>query len=874
MEMDLTFLRRFFKGFYNVIIVFVAVTIAFFLLSYYSHVKTIKTYVYDLHQEVITLIAQDLKHVNYHVDDPYSFYQKYNTADMKLINSILVIGSDGAAFFTANAEKRFAYQGIEKNGDIRLGNLVLADNLVSTKRLEDGTELMILTSQPMIRAFVFDEWIAESRVQFSLSILVPIIILVLLMLIEDKLIKDLQNKFMSYFDAIEGKDQEREELYRGLYFKNRCVMLLIDPKTGQVIDGNESAMTYYGYKFKEEYVKISDINTMPQEELEKIMEDALEKRRNYFNFQHRLSNGMVRDVEVYSGPVIMEGRPLLCSIVHDVTDKMRAEQILLNQQLEMERSIHEKSEVLATISHEIKTPIAGIIHNINDLASKIKDSDQQTQLQFLKLNINNLNRLVFDLLDYSRIETGGLKFYSTQFDLMEVLDASLQLFKPLALEKHIQMSFDLAGLKRHRFVGDAFRIGQIVNNLISNSIKFTHDGSIRITAWDEAMDHQSLVTIVVEDTGIGMKPEVVEQIFKRFYTTDTSGEMGGTGLGLAICRHIVEAMDGTLEVNSEPGVGTQMTLILELDNDDGADMSLFSLGDRVGGFAGISVMEGGESHSAKTEQQKGLELSAIHVLIVDDDPMSTLFVEKMLKQVNFLEVKVDNAYNGKEALEMLAVKPYQCIFCDQQLPDLLGTQLIIAAKKLLSDPDSLKTVLMSADYIDAHAVQADMFLLKPIDQHGIEQALTTLFGQRGSDAGPYSNGSGLRASHHKYIGYAEIEELAAFVGDEEVGAICRIFVSAIEEKMALLPEMLEPARVPEVLRVIHGIKGSISYIKSEPFIQELVETETTLLSSGDFEIMKQRYQQFYVEFGKFIEEASLMEQFVAAQFKQMSEPQL
>lgn len=859
MEMDLTFLRRFFKGFYNVIIVFVAVTIAFFLLSYYSHVRTIKTYVYDLHQEVITLIAQDLKHVNYHVEDPYSFYQKYNTADMKLINSILVIGSDGAAFFTANAEKRFAYQGIEKNGDIRLGNLVLADNIISTKRLEDGTELMILTSQPMIQSFVFNEWIAESRVQFSLSILVPIIILVLLMLIEDKLIKDLQNKFMSYFDAIEGKDQEREELYRGLYFKNRCVMLLIDPKTGQVIDGNESAMTYYGYKFKEEYVKVSDINTMPQEELEKIMEDALEKRRNYFNFQHKLSNGMVRDVEVYSGPVIMEGRPLLCSIVHDVTDKIRAEQILLNQQLEMERSIHEKSEVLATISHEIKTPIAGIIHNVNDLAGKIKDPDQQTQLQFLKLNINNLNRLVFDLLDYSRIETGSLKFYSTQFDLMEVLDASLQLFKPLALEKHIQMSFDLTGLKRHRFVGDAFRIGQIVNNLISNSIKFTHDGSIRITAWDEAMDHQSLVTIVVEDTGIGMKPEVVEQIFKRFYTTDTSGEMGGTGLGLAICRHIVEAMDGTLEVSSEPGVGTQMTLILELDNDDGADMSMLSLNELL---------------SVRTEPLEAAEKPVIHALIVDDDPMSTLFVEKMLKQVNFLEVKVDNAYNGKEALEMLAVKPYQCIFCDHQLPDLLGTQLITAAKTLTSDPDSLKTVLMSADYIDAHEARADMFLLKPINLNGLEQALMAFYGGKSATEAAPTGGSGLRASHHKYIGYSEIEELAAFVGDEEVGAICRIFVSAIEEKMALLPEMLEPARVPEVLRVIHGIKGSISYIKSEAFIQELAETETTLLSSGDFEAMKRRYQQFYAEFGKFIKEASLMEQFVAAQFKQMSEPQL
>jgi PAS domain S-box-containing protein len=827
MELDLSFLKRFFRGFYKVIFLFVATTAIFFGVSYFSHLKSLDHYVYELQEEIIRLVSLDLNQLSQESGIPDDFFKKYSSNHLELIDHILVVNQTGQAFFTNNTERKYKYIGIGKRGEVKLDGLTLSDNLMSSKRLDNGYEIIVLTSNAMIKKIVFEDWIEESRIQFSLSILGPILILILLMLIEDKLIKDLEKKFLTYFNEVEMKDQEREELYRGLYYHNRCVMILIDPESSYIIDGNEAAVEYYGYNFREYPVKISEINTMPQEELDKIMSDAIQKKRNYFNFQHRLQNRMVRDVEVYSGPVVMKGKSVLCSIVHDVTDKIRAEQSLMNQQLDMERRIREKSEVLATISHEIKTPIAGIIHNVNDISLKIKDAEVQKQLQFLKLNINNLNRLVFDLLDYSRIDAGGLKFYSTQFNLVDVLSGAIELFKPIAVEKHIEMRLNLEGLKRTRFVGDAFRIGQIVNNLVSNSVKYTHKGSISISVSDEMMGSQSLVTIVVEDTGIGMKPDVVDEIFNRFYTTDISGELGGTGLGLAICRLIVEAMSGTLEVSSQEGVGTVMTLVLELDNDEGADLTMLS------------------NIPSKYADMKPY----IRILLVDDDPMGLIFIEKMLKQIESIDVKVDNAYNGKEAFNLLKHNVYQCVIVDYQLPDISGIKLIDFIKHDYDEVGEIRTILTSADFIDTSAMKIDAFLLKPIEIEKMAQTLQRFFGKYEHTA------SKNNLNNHVYIGYRELEELTAYVGKEELDGLLEVFLQAVDEKMNMLPQQLDEANISDALKVLHALKGSISYFKSDVFIEEILNTEVILRDQSDWELKQKQYAQFYSAFSKFIEEA-------------------
>ncbi len=848
MEMDLAFIRRFFKGFYHVILAFVALTAVMFIFSYFAHISTTNEYVYNLQADLLALIEQDLETVDYKVDDPAAFYEKYNTAHLKLVDSILIIDKNNKAFFVSNTKRIYLYKGIDKNRDILLSDIVLKKNMLTTKRMADGTEVIIISKENSVSSLVAKDWLNESRIQFIVSILIPLIVFLVLILIEEHLIKDLENRFLRYFRAIEEKNKEKQELYWGLYQNNRCVMMLVDPETGWIIDGNDSAVEYYGYRFNDQPVKIMDINTLPVSDVEKVMSDAVENKRNYFLFKHKLANGMLRDVEVYTGPVVMEGRTVLCSIIHDVTDKVHAEQNLLNQQLEMEQKILEKSEVLAMISHEIKTPIAGILQNVNELMCRIEDEILRKEIQFLKLNVNNLNRLVFDLLDYSRLDTGNLKFYSAQFDLVDVLETSAKLFEPLAQEKSVRIILELQSLNKRRFVGDAYRIGQIINNLISNSIKYTHNGDVRISAADEKMDNQSLVTIIVEDTGIGMKPETIEQVFKRFYTTDYTGEHVGTGLGLSICRMIIEAMSGTIEIESTPQKGTKVILTLELYNDDAVDFSAIE----------ASMSESQQQGSAKKEQNLGTDndkVSKIRILNIDDDPMSLLFVEKLLRQVNFLDVNIDSAYNGKEALEKLETISYEAIISDYHLPDISGDELVKKVK-VLTNQKGIRFIMVSADFVENADSSIDAFLMKPVEPDALEKVLRKLFLSR------HPKKERFAVQNNQFIGTPELEELLAYIGKEELKSVLEIFTKGMEEKYKTLPVKLQPENVNGILNTIHGIRGSISYFKSEIFFDELTHVETVLRSNQDFQKQREAYKRFYEAIGQLIKEAKIMAQFV------------
>lgn len=848
MELDIAFIKRFFRGFYSVILAFIALTILMVVLSYFAHVSTTKEYVYNLHGDVLNLIEQDLAAVNYKVADGATFYGKYSTSRFSLIDSILVVDRSNRAFFVSNTKRTYLYKGMSSKRDIFLSDMVIKDNFVTTKRMGDGTEILVLSDTHSIMKLVAKDWLYESRLQFGLSILVPLIIFFGLMLTEERLIKSLERRFQQYFQAIEDKNKEKQELYWGLYQNNRCVMMLVDPETGWVLDGNASAVEYYGYHFNEQPVKIMDINTLPRKDVEKVMADAVENKRNYFLFKHKLANGMVRDVEVYTGPVVMEGRKILCSIIHDVTDKVHAEQNLLNQQLEMEQKILEKSEVLAMISHEIKTPIAGILQNVNALMWRTEDEVLRKEIQFLKLNVNSLNRLVFDLLDYSRLDTGKLKFYSAQFDIVDVLETSAKLFEPLAQEKSIRIDLDLKNLSKRRFVGDAYRIGQIVNNLISNSIKYTHNGEIHIGAADEKMDNQSLVTIIVEDTGIGMKPELVEQIFKRFYTTDYIGEHGGTGLGLSICRMIIEAMSGTIEIESTPQKGTKVILTLELYNDDSVDFSAIQ----------ASMTESTLRESAIEVQNTATipeKLPKLRFLNVDDDPISLLFIEKLLRQVNILDAQIESAYNGKEALEKLETNTYQAIISDYHLPDMSGDELIEKVRAL-PNQKGLRFIVVSADFIETGDTLVDAFLMKPVELQALEKVLVKLFFSKNPKK------ERVETPINQFIGTPELEELLAYIGKEELKGVLEIFTKGMEEKYKYLPMKLQPEDIGMVLQVLHGVRGSISYFKSETFFEELTRVESALRSDQEFQKQREAYKRFHEVFGRLVKEAQIMTQFV------------
>lgn len=836
MEIDVTYLKQYFKAFYNLILLFVGVVIVFFVLSYFSKVEETKNFVGHVHENMINVLKADYEQEKkMHVNE-YDFFQKFNSVNYEYVDNVIIVKPDGLAFFSSNSDKMYTYGGIKNSGDVVLGDIVLKRNFITTRRFSDNTEVLVLTEMSAIEGLALKNWISQERFLVTITILMPLMTMVFVMLIEDKLLKELRGKFNSFLDLAKSHETAKDELYSGLFYQNRCIMLLIDPKSGAVVTGNESAKTYYGYNFREEYVHISQINTMPETVVYDVMAEAIDKKRNYFNFQHKLKNGMIRDVEVYSGPVVVEGEKLLCSIVHDVTDKIRAEQELLNQKYYMENSLKMKSEVLATISHEIKTPMVGIVQNINEMQERFQEPNLIKALQFLKLNVDSLNRLVFDLIDFSKMETGSFKLYSSPFDLSDVIESSIQLFLPLAKDRNIRLSADMNDFGRSGFIGDSFRISQVVNNLISNSIKYTHDGKIDVVVSDEVHQESSRVKIEVIDTGIGIAPSVVKQIFDRDFTSDETGEHKGTGLGLAICRMIIEAMGGELLVSSEEGVGTSMSFYLTLPLDH--RMSVPSI----------------QAHEKSSgEPANKLAMEAVNILVIDDDSISSFYTKSIIERHTPIVANVVTAFNSMEGLRMAALTKFDFIVCDYQLPDQLGTELFSAIRNTDGKSKTAKLVLTSADYVEDKGC-SDEFWLKPLDAQTITHYIlsdeVTVV-----DQVDYLE----RLNHNVFLGWSEWEHMKAYMTQSDTAGVIEVFVRSLEEKKRLLPREWDPISEERIFKVIHAIKGSISYFRSESFLKVVMEAEKSLRSEYPESEKYRIYQSFIQAYNVFLEEAKGLE---------------
>ena len=226
-----------------------------------------------------------------------------------------------------------------------------------------------------------------------------------------------------------------------------------------------------------------------------------------------------------------------------------------------------KSRFLATMSHEIRTPLNGVLGMAQLLETTDLDKRQKDYVQTLLDSGQTLLTVVNDVLDFSKIEAGHLALANEPFDISEPVKSVAKLFRPNAVEKGLDLVLELSEIPAPNVVGDATRVRQILLNLVGNAIKFTANGSVTIRLETQlASPSERFVTLTVEDTGIGIPEDRLVKIFNAFEqaTSQTSREHGGTGLGLAICKHLAEAMGGTLVAESDGRTGSRFTLQMVL----------------------------------------------------------------------------------------------------------------------------------------------------------------------------------------------------------------------------------------------------------------------------------------------------------------------
>lgn len=421
-------------------------------------------------------------------------------------------------------------------------------------------------------------------------------------------------------------------------------------------------------------------------------------------------DGRLAPIEVGLSKLTTRTGMIYTAIIRDISESLQAEAELNQAVSEATAANAAKSAFLAAMSHEVRTPLNGVLGMAQAMARDALPPKQAERLEVIRQSGESLLGILNDMLDLSKIEAGKLEMETLEFDLGDLIAATYNTFSALAAQKGLQFDLHVSRRAEGAYLGDPLRLRQVLNNLISNAVKFTEKGLVEVD-----VDRQrGLLVIAVRDTGMGISPDALTRLFDKFEQGDlsTTRRFGGTGLGLAICRDLVRLMGGDISVASVLHEGATFTVRLPLEH--------------VGHVPALPDVIGPPAAADDRTQ--------VRLLVAEDNRANQLVIDTLLRQIGITPVIVPN---GRAAVAAWEEKPWDLILMDVQMPEMDGPTAtsIIRRRELDSGQTRTPILALTANAMDHQLLEyrqagMDGLVAKPIEIDKLFSAISGAIGAR------------------------------------------------------------------------------------------------------------------------------------------------